>query len=139
MAQALRWLVLIMVRVFHGSLGGLLEIDPICLRFGHEPSLRQAAVWQRWRLCRLRQVRGRRTILPGRRLGCRSGQIVEQMESHDRSRNEELKHYRTLRHYEVEYKGLGTSAAKMTVEANYDSATGKDLQIVSESGSEVFD
>ncbi len=65
-------------------------------------------------------------------------QVVEQMQSHDQTRNEALKHYRTLRQYEVEYKGLGTAAARMTVEVNYDIATGKNLQIVSESGSKFL-
>jgi hypothetical protein len=70
--------------------------------------------------------------------GLSAAQIVEQMQCHDRTRNEVLKHYRTLRHYEVEYKGLGSSAARMTVEVNYDSATGKDMVIVSESGSKFL-
>lgn len=65
-------------------------------------------------------------------------QIVEQMQSHDQIRNEELKHYRTLRHYEVEYHGLGTLAARMTVEVNYDIDSGKNLEIVSESGSKFL-
>jgi hypothetical protein len=73
--------------------------------------------------------------LPG---GLSAVQIVEQMQSHDQIRNEALKHYRTLRQYEVEYQGLGTVAAKMTVEVNYDIVTGKDIQIVSESGSKFL-
>ncbi len=70
--------------------------------------------------------------------GLSATQIAEQMESHDQIRNEALKHYRTLRQYEVEYKGLGTAAAKMTVEVNYDIASGKSLEIVSESGSKFL-
>ncbi len=65
-------------------------------------------------------------------------QIVELMQSHDQTRNEELKRYRTLRQYEVEYHGLGTAAAKMTVEVNYDIDSGKTLEIVSESGSKFL-
>ena len=60
------------------------------------------------------------------------------MQSHDQTRNEELKRYRTLRQYEVEYHGLGTAAAKMTVEVNYDIDSGKTLEIVSESGSKFL-
>lgn len=65
-------------------------------------------------------------------------QIVERMQSRDQTRNEELKHYRTLRQYDVEYHGLGTLAAKMTVEVNYDIDSGKTLEIVSESGSKFL-
>jgi hypothetical protein len=74
----------------------------------------------------------------GSSVGLSTVQIVEQMESHDQARTEALKHYRTLRQYEVEYKGLGTAAARMTVEVNYDLATGKNLEIVSSSGSKFL-
>jgi hypothetical protein len=73
--------------------------------------------------------------MPG---GLSAAQIVEQMQSHDQARNLELKHYRTLRRYEVEYHGFGTVAAKMTVEVNYHIASGKSLEIVSESGSKFL-
>ena len=68
-----------------------------------------------------------------------TAQIVEQMQAHDLVRNQELKHYRTLRHYQVEYRGFpATAGASMTVEVNYDIATGKSLEIVSESGSKFL-
>ena len=70
--------------------------------------------------------------------GLSTVQIVEQMESHEQTRNEALKHYTTLRRYEVEYKGLGAVEARMTVEVNYDIATGKNLEIVSSSGSKFL-
>ena len=70
--------------------------------------------------------------------GLSAAQIVEQLQSRDQTRTEELKHYRTLRQYEVEYRGLGTLAAKMTVEVNYDIASGKNLEIVSQSGSKFL-
>src|SRR5579863_6665794 len=68
-----------------------------------------------------------------------SAQIVERMQSHNRSRTEELKHYEALRHYEVTYKGYSTTiAAKMDVEVNYDALSGKSFQIVSQSGSKFL-
>jgi hypothetical protein len=62
-------------------------------------------------------------------------EIVTQMQRHNQIRADDLKHYQSLRHYEVRYKGLATIAAKMDVEANYDSASGKTFRIVSQSGS----
>lgn len=66
-------------------------------------------------------------------------QILESMERHDRSQAEELKHYQAVRHYQVEYRGLGTSvAAKMEVEVNFDASSGKSFRIVSQSGSKLL-
>jgi hypothetical protein len=63
-------------------------------------------------------------------------QIVDQLQLHDRARTNELKHYQALRHYEVEYRGFSAKiAAAMDVEVTYDSATGKSLRIVKQSGS----
>lgn len=62
-------------------------------------------------------------------------EIVSQMQRHNQIRADDLKHYQSLRHYEVRYKGLATIAAKMDVEAKYDSASGKSFRIVSQSGS----
>jgi hypothetical protein len=65
-----------------------------------------------------------------------AAQIVEQMQLRDQARTRELKHYQALRHYQVEYHGFSaTVAASMAVEVNYDIATGKSFQIVSQSGS----
>lgn len=65
-----------------------------------------------------------------------SSQIVERMIEHNQAQTTALKHYRALRHYEVEYRGFaGKLAAKMEVEVSYDAATGKSLRIVSQSGS----
>jgi hypothetical protein len=70
---------------------------------------------------------------PGSQLS--AAQIVEQMQLHDQARAQELKHYHALRHYQVEYHGYSaTVAASMAVEVNYDIATGKSFQIVSQSG-----
>ena len=45
-----------------------------------------------------------------------SVQVVEQMHRHTAVRIQELKHYKALRHYQVEYKGYATTlGAKMDV------------------------
>jgi hypothetical protein len=66
-------------------------------------------------------------------------QILESMERHDRSQAEELKDYHALRHYQVEYRGLGTTlTATMEVEVNFDASSGKSFRIVSQSGSKLL-
>jgi hypothetical protein len=71
--------------------------------------------------------------------GLSAAQIVERMQSHDQTRTQELRHYQSLRHYQVEYRGYSaTVAASMTVKVSYDIASGKSLQIVSESGSKFL-
>jgi hypothetical protein len=66
-------------------------------------------------------------------------EIAEQMRRHSQAQTEALKHYRTLRHYMVEYRGFSaTIAARMDVEVNYDAATGKSFRIVSLSGSNLL-
>ena len=67
-----------------------------------------------------------------------AAQIVDLMQRHNQVRADDLKHYQSLRHYEVQYKGFPALAAKMTVEADYDSVTGKTLRIVSQSGSKLL-
>lgn len=68
--------------------------------------------------------------------GLTATEIVRQVARHNQERTAELKQYKTLRHYAVEYKGFSaTVAAKMDVEVNYDAASGKSLKIVSQSGS----
>lgn len=65
-----------------------------------------------------------------------SEQIVEQMQRHNQVRAGQLKHYTAVRHYQVEYKGFSTTIeAKMEVEVNYDSSSGKSFKILSQSGS----
>ena len=65
-----------------------------------------------------------------------SSQIVEQMQRHSQAQTGELRQYKALRHYAVEYRGFATTIeAKMDVEASYDAAAGKSLQIISQSGS----
>jgi hypothetical protein len=71
--------------------------------------------------------------------GLSAAQIVERMQSHNQAQTEELKYYQSLRHYQVEYRGFSTTiAARMDVEVNYDSASGKIFRIVSESGSKFL-
>jgi len=64
-----------------------------------------------------------------------SPEIVEQMIRHNQARADELKHYQSVRTYQVEYKGYAARlAARMVVEANYDAVSGKTFRIVSQSG-----
>src|ERR1700679_3011410 len=68
-----------------------------------------------------------------------SAQIVERIERHNQEQSKELKHYKALRHYQVEYEGFpANAAAKMDVEVEYDASSGKSLRIVSESGSKLL-
>jgi hypothetical protein len=65
-----------------------------------------------------------------------STKIVEQMQSHNRARDEELKHYQSVRHYQVGYRGFTARlAASMDVAVNYDAKSGKSFRILKESGS----
>jgi hypothetical protein len=64
-----------------------------------------------------------------------SAQIVEEMLRHNQARAEGLRHYQSIRHYEVEYKGYAARLnAKLVVEANYDAVNGKSFRILSQSG-----
>ncbi len=66
-------------------------------------------------------------------------QIVERMRRHEAEQSRLLKHYDAVRHYHVQYKGLGTViAAKMDVDVNFDNRTGKTFRIVSQSGSKLL-
>jgi hypothetical protein len=68
-----------------------------------------------------------------------SVQIVEQMVRSNQGRTEGLKHYRTVRHYQVEYSGFSARiAARMDVEVNYDASSGKRFRVLSQSGSKAL-
>lgn len=68
-----------------------------------------------------------------------SAQIIEQIHLHDLARAQALKHYHSMRHYAVEYRGFPTDlSAGMVVEASFDAATGKSFRIVSQSGSKFL-
>lgn len=65
--------------------------------------------------------------------------IVERIQLHETNQSRELKHYEAIRHYQVQYKGFGTHiAAKMDVDLNFDSLSGKTFRIVSQSGSKLL-
>jgi hypothetical protein len=65
-------------------------------------------------------------------------QVLALMERHDQTQKEGLKHYRAVRHYEVEYHGLASLEAKMEVEVNFDSTSGKSFRVMSQSGSKIL-
>src|SRR5580700_2063171 len=68
-----------------------------------------------------------------------STQIVEEMARHNQARADGLRHYQSLRHYEVEYKGYSAKIdAKLVVEADFDAASGKTFHIVSQSGNKLL-
>ena len=68
-----------------------------------------------------------------------STEIVEEMVRHNQERADGLKHYQSVRHYEVEYKGYEIKlGAKLVVEADYDAVSGKTFRIVSQSGSSLL-
>jgi hypothetical protein len=71
--------------------------------------------------------------------GLNAAQIAAQLQRHTQAQAVSLRGYKALRHYQVEYSGFAAKiAAKMEVEVSYDSATGKSLRIVSQSGSGVL-
>ena len=68
-----------------------------------------------------------------------SSQIVEEMLRHNQARAESLRHYQSVRHYEVEYKGYSAKiGAKLVVEANYDAVSGKSFRVIAQSGSSLL-
>ena len=68
-----------------------------------------------------------------------AAEIVDQIQSHNRSRSDALRHFKALRHYAVQYKGFATTlAAGMDVEVTYDASSGKSFRVVSQSGSKFL-
>jgi hypothetical protein len=68
-----------------------------------------------------------------------AAQIVDQMQRHNMARSEALRHWKSIRHYKVEYRGFSTSlAAQMEVEYSYDAVSGKSFRILSQSGSKFL-
>jgi hypothetical protein len=66
-------------------------------------------------------------------------QIVEQMDRHNQSQTEALKHYQAVRYYEAEYHGFATTIeARMEVEVSFDGSSGKSFRILSQSGSKLL-
>jgi hypothetical protein len=71
--------------------------------------------------------------------GLTAAQIVDEMQRHNQARTNEMKRYRSLRHYQVEYRGFSLKlTAGMDVEVSYDAKSGKSFRIVKESGSKVL-
>src|SRR4051812_8908701 len=57
-------------------------------------------------------------------------EIVQQMLPKTQPRPDRLKHYQSIRHYQVEYKGYAAKiGAKLVVEAEYDAVSGKSFRI----------
>ncbi len=68
-----------------------------------------------------------------------SVQIVDEMLRHNQARADGLKHYQSVRHYEVNYTGYSARiGAKLVVEADYDAVSGKTFRVVSQSGSRML-
>ena len=68
-----------------------------------------------------------------------STEIVDEMLRHNQARAQGLKHYQSVRHYEVEYKGYSAKIeANLVVEADYDAVSGKTFRIVSKSGNNLL-
>src|ERR1700735_4212167 len=65
-------------------------------------------------------------------------QILALMGHHDQIQRDGLKHYKAVRQYKVEYRGLGTLEAQMEVEVDFDSTSGKSFRIMSQSGSKII-
>src|ERR1039458_3443886 len=75
----------------------------------------------------------------GTSAGLTTAQIVEQMQRRDQWQTRELRFYKNLRHYKAEYRGFSKQLeAKMDVEVDYDASSGKNLTIVSQSGSKFL-
>jgi hypothetical protein len=65
-----------------------------------------------------------------------SGQIIDRMQRLNETRAEGLRHYESVRHYKVDYRGFSLKlAATMDVKVDYDAQSGKTFQILSQSGS----
>jgi hypothetical protein len=68
-----------------------------------------------------------------------AAQIVSAMQDRNLARAAALKHFHSMRHYSVEYRGYATRfGAQMEVEAEYDAASGKSFRIISTTGSKLL-
>lgn len=66
-------------------------------------------------------------------------EIVWMMVAKNETRARELKYFTALRHYHLDFNGLGRSmAADMHVQVTYTAGSGKSFQIVDESGSRIL-
>ena len=62
-------------------------------------------------------------------------QIVAQIQLHAQAQTLELRQYRALRHYQVDYRSF---SARMDAEVSYDAVLGKSFRIVAQSGSRLL-
>ncbi len=68
-----------------------------------------------------------------------SSQIVDEMVRRNQARAEGIRHYESVRTYQVEYKGYSAHiAARMVVEAAYDAVNGKTFRVVSQSSNHLL-
>jgi hypothetical protein len=68
-----------------------------------------------------------------------AAQIVDHMERNNQARANDLKHFTSLRHYSVEYKGFpGNVSAAIDVELNFDAPSTKNFHIISQTGSKYI-
>lgn len=68
-----------------------------------------------------------------------AAEIVKAIERHDQTQTKALERYHALRHYEIEYRSVFKNiTAKMDVELDYDTASGKNFRIVSQNGSHTL-
>jgi hypothetical protein len=65
-------------------------------------------------------------------------QILALMEHHNQIQREGLRHYKAVRQYHVEYRGLANLEAGMEAEVDFDATSGKSFRIVSQSGSKIL-
>lgn len=66
-------------------------------------------------------------------------EIVRRMVQQNELRAEHLKHFTSVRHYHVEFHGLGrTMTADMHVQASYALGSGKTFQVIDQSGSHLL-
>jgi len=68
-----------------------------------------------------------------------AAQIVQAIQRHDQTQAKTLERYHALRRYRVEYRGFFKNiTASMDVDLDYNSASGKNFRIVSQSGSRTL-
>jgi hypothetical protein len=68
-----------------------------------------------------------------------SAQIVDEMLRHNQARADRLKHYQSVRRYEVNYTGYSARiGAKLVVEADFDAISGKTFRVLTQSGSRML-
>ncbi|HEX6466816.1 MAG TPA: hypothetical protein VFZ99_05895 [Terriglobales bacterium] len=65
-------------------------------------------------------------------------QVVARLQQENQRRSQQLKRYSGRRTYHLEYHGLGSLAAEMVVEAQYEAPGSKQFRIVSEHGSKLL-